>query len=260
MVIPTHAPRHRWLGLIYHSLAGAYYVKAWLATLGPLIAIPPLLFLRPSIARGLLAVVGSGLTALGVSAWVASSRRRRASSNPDLRIGPLEQTLHVLANDEYTDSRQVAIEALRTGVAYYDAKFSWTGSGSAIPQLTQPAGGRINIRPQYLGSHQVVRVEFPRPLSRRETLAIDYSLSLTDPTRTVQPFLGAICPTSIRGSLTLRVLFAKPPPSSYKRQRFFSASADIPILEEVVGLRPGSNELYWLVPRPRPGYRYQIAW
>jgi hypothetical protein len=250
------------LARIYYMLGAAYYFVHWIGLLGIASLITSLISIltqRVAVAVVLFAI-GAILVGAAAGLAIISPRRRLRGANPRLRIHSIEEIYTIIRNNRFDSTRELKVQALGDGIDSYIDKFIWSGSGNIIPRIDRPAGAQANVEDEPLGYRKILRVRFPRPLRRNETMVLRYTLELEDTAQSARPFLGVGMTEWKVGTLTLRVIWKANIPAEYKRQMFLSNTSDIPVFEEVIPLNRTCREAIWVIQRPRAHWEFRIVW
>lgn len=250
----------KWDGLaarVYYTLGAAHYLKLELASVGILTLLGSLAPFRYAF---LLAIVGVSLIGVATYLGIASVKRRLQGTNPGLKILTVEETFVVLGNNRYDSKRNVLLRAIRDGVDAYIDKLIWTGSGTMNLEVESPRGATGVLDRERLGTYEVTRIVFDRPLRRGERATVRFTLHLWDEQGTCQPFLSVRPNDPIHEHLIMRVRFEEKPAVSNRKQILLSDVSEIPVYENGSSSKKGSREVYWKVRKPRPTFRYRITW
>lgn len=177
--------------------------------------------------------------------------------NPYLESMLVEVCYSLVDATSYKYSRRVIVKALRNGIDCYKNKITWTGTGSITPNGHNP---RFTIGDDPFSNYKFCKVDFERPLKKKEKLEIRYSLDLKDPGMQARPFLNHTIHNPIH-KLIMRVHFLHDDGGvHFKKEIFMSPMSEMPLWEEKVLLPLDSKEAVWEIDRPRQGYCYRLTW
>jgi hypothetical protein len=254
-----HGKWHSFGARIYYTLGILYYTYQWLFLTGLIgTIILPIAFYNYYWTTFLVAQPSIAFIIISIFFWLRKNKYQLQSANPNLYIVIAEINYELLGNEDYAYSRKLLVRALQHGVDHYEHKFRWTGEGKISVNYCN-TDYKINIFPQSFGINEVCRIDFERPLRRKETREIYYKLSLKDDKKSARTFLAHTIYDNT-DKVILRVKFSSIPSKDlYKKQMFMSGVTDCPVWEEIVQFS-GSSEATWVIEKPRPGYRYQISW
>lgn len=240
----------------------AYYLYKWVVLAGGItfvssVAVFPT-FPRLSVTIAPLSLIAC---VFGLRIWHHAFRRRYQGANPGLDIFDQEITFVVLGNNRYRTTRRIRAKALRDGIECFKHPFQWTGDQQP-PVFVSEAGYQKNIvfeTPEN-GISNLARVYFDRPSRKGEKIEIAYSFEVTDATRPAKPFFAITTNDWVKKKLEVNVRFFEGHSfTSYCKQIFISSASEIPIFEQLGGLDE-RNSIQWVIKKPRPGFRYSIAW
>lgn len=248
---------------VYYVIGLTYYLYHWLLIAGAgglAIGVVTHAINRNHITFG-LAPLSVSLLLWGIALLARKRALEFQSHNPGLQEKLSDSTYTVRADNSYYFSRRLIVQAKHDGVDHYVGKFRWSGGRhiTAVPAASYPH--RVTLSPQPHDIHMICRIDFERPLRKKEVLEFSYALEMRDIEGTAEQFISNSIYYRSEKVIT-RVRLDTPPPNLryYRRQILASNTADMPIYEERVNLQDGNEELFWEVKNPRIGYRYKIIW
>jgi len=241
---------------LYYTLGVLYYAYHWLIILGIggiLLSLIPASRTLSSLGLnlGVLCIAG------GVWVWLARMRKQHEVLNPLLEIIESIDTYRILGDGGYDFVISIGVKARQAGIDNYKMKFRWTGTDTnrieAEPSTVQIIPDHTHPGPDLW---EITRAQFPKPLRKGEVYEFKIKMTIRQTDRAPNPYLQKIV-DDMYGSLTMKVVLPKSPDVAVK-EIFLSPRSDLSIFSE--DLNAPTNELAWVIRRPRLGRRYKISW
>ncbi len=248
---------------VSHLLGALYYLFHWLIILGGVGVITAFLshlYLNAPVLLSFTVIVLSVLSiGWGISFWLKANKRRFHGNNPSLQILECHDYYQILDVDRSRNTRRIKAKVLRDGVEYFSHKFQWTGKGLITVETTN-SQLRAELKKDHRGIREECRIYFESPKRQGEIVDIAWTLNLQNENHVAKPYLSSTINDWVKEKVSLTAQFPDPGfATSYRKQIFMSGVADIPVWEKIV-VEDGIQVASWIIPRPRPSYRYQIDW
>jgi hypothetical protein len=147
---------------------------------------------------------------------------------------------------------------LRTNVDCFIARIRWTGGRNVNATVLSDESCSAAIKDGY-DDWDFVRVQFSRPLIRKQTRTFTLRLALNDERGAARPFFQKFIDDSYPNGMTLRVVFDSSP-KRVLREIFLSHRTELPLWQLETKPKKPADDCVWVIKRPMLGRRYRISW
>lgn len=183
-----------------------------------------------------------------------------AGTNPGLKVLESEERYEELGKGRYLSGKVVHVRARHHGISVWLDKFYWTGGDNLTPGDVWPRASRLEFYDDLRSEMMTARVTLPIGLRRNQEETIGYTMTLLDERGHAKPYFSWIPGDLVHNHTTLRVRFNERVPERVLKMIFLSREAGVAAWEELKEIQPGSNEVLWEIEKPRPHFKYEIAW
>jgi hypothetical protein len=248
---------------VYYTLGISYYIYEWLIGIGVGGGLISFIFRHkipshPVLILASTVMFSAGLVVVGITSWLVATKKRLHFQNPDLAVTKMVDTYEAQSPNHYTFEKTIAVQALRTGVNSYSTRLRWSGRGLIEPSINPESGCTINLA-KTADDFDTFRVQFPRPLVKKEPKIFTLRFDMVDEEGHARPFLQKYIDDYYPGGLTLRVVLPSSPRKILK-EIFLSPRVELPLWASERNPKDESREFSWRIRKPALGRRYRLSW